>query len=125
MSRLLHAIALSTIAASSMLAGDEPLPRSQPEAVGLSGARLGEATSLLKQFVADRKIAGAGAGIARKGRVAYLEAVGVQDLETKAPMTDRSLFRIYSMTKSFTSVAAMILFEEGKFGLKDPVSRYL
>ena len=113
------------LAAASLLAAADPLPRSAPETVGLSAATLREATTLLNQFVADRKIAGAVAGVARKGKVAYLEAFGVQDLQTSAPMTDRSLFRIYSMTKSFTSVAAMILHEEGRFGLKDPVSKYL
>lgn len=113
------------LAAASLLAAADPLPRSAPETVGLSAATLREATTLLNQFVADRKIAGAVAGVARKGKVAYLEAFGVQDLQTRAPMTDRSLFRIYSMTKSFTSVAAMILHEEGRFGLKDPVSKYL
>ena len=118
--------ALSVVlAAASLLAAADPLPRSAPETVGLSAATLREATTLLNQFVADRKIAGAVAGVARKGKVAYLEAFGVQDLQTRAPMTDRSLFRIYSMTKSFTSVAAMILHEEGRFGLKDPVSKYL
>lgn len=103
----------------------DPLPRSAPEALGLSSAKLTEATALLKQYVADRKIAGAVAGVARKGKLAYLEAVGVQDLESRAPMTDRSLFRIYSMTKSVTAVAVMMLHEEGKFRLDDPVSKYL
>jgi len=113
-------IAVWTIAGAS-----DPLPRSTPEAIGLSATTLREATGLLNQFVADRKIAGAVAAVARHGKVAYLEAAGVQDLESRAPMGERSLFRIYSMTKTFTSVAAMILYEEGRFGLKDPVSKYL
>src|SRR5262245_2200394 len=103
----------------------DPLPRSTPESVGLNSAKLAEATALLKQYVADRKIAGAVAGVARKGKLVYLESVGVQDLESRAPMTDRSLFRIYSMTKSVTAVAVMMLQEEGKFRLDDPVSKYL
>jgi len=103
----------------------DPLPRSTPESVGLNSAKLAEATALLKQYVADKKIAGAVAAVARKGKLAYLEAVGVQDLESRAPMTDRSLFRIYSMTKSVTAVAVMMLFEEGKSGLSEPVSKYL
>jgi len=93
--------------------------------VGLSSSKLREATDLLNQYVTDRKIAGAVAAVARKGKLAYLEPVGVQDLQTKAPMTDRSMFRIYSMTKSFTSVAAMMLFDEGRFQLTDPISKYI
>lgn len=106
-------------------AGQQPIPRVTPATVGLAAAPLEEATALLKRFVDDRKIAGAVAAIARKGKLAYLEAVGVQDLETRAPMTERSLFRIYSMTKPVTAVAVMMLQEAGRFRLTDPVSKYL
>jgi CubicO group peptidase (beta-lactamase class C family) len=105
--------------------GAEPFPRATPESVGMNAAKLGEATALLNQYVADRKIAGAVAAVARRGKLAYLEAVGVQDLASRAPMTERSLFRIYSMTKPVTAVAAMILHERGRFQLEDPVSKYL
>jgi CubicO group peptidase (beta-lactamase class C family) len=101
------------------------LMRVTPDAVGMNAATLKQATDLLNQYVAGRKIAGAVAGVARKGKLAYLEAAGVQSLETRAPMTAQSLFRIYSMTKPITAVAAMILHEEGKFALADPVSKYL
>ena len=101
------------------------MPRATPESVGLAPARLRLATEMLAKFAADGKIPGAVAGVARKGKVAYLEAAGFQDLETRAPMTPRSLFRIYSMTKPVTAVAAMMLQEEGKFSLTDPVSKYL
>ena len=107
------------------VAGLESLPRSTPDAVGLSSAKLSEATDLLKRFVAEQKIAGAVAGVARKGKLAYLEAVGLQDLAARTPMTETSMFRIYSMTKPITAVAAMMLHEEGRFRLDDPVSRYL
>jgi CubicO group peptidase (beta-lactamase class C family) len=107
------------------IAADDPLPRTAPQAVGMDAERLREATALLNQYVAERKIAGAVAAVARKGKLAYLEAVGAQDLETRAPMTDRSLFRIYSMTKPVTSVAVMMLHEQGRFALTDPVSKYL
>jgi CubicO group peptidase (beta-lactamase class C family) len=107
------------------IAADDPLPRAAPQAVGMNAERLREATALLNQYVAERKIAGAVAAVARKGKLAYLEAVGAQDLETRAPMTDRSLFRIYSMTKPVTSVAVMMLHEQGRFALTDPVSKYL
>jgi CubicO group peptidase (beta-lactamase class C family) len=96
-----------------------------PETVGLSATTLGEATALLTQYVNDRKIAGAVAAVARHGRLAYLAAVGVQDLSSKTPMSERSLFRIYSMTRPVTAVAAMMLIEEGKSRLEDPVAKYL
>ena len=113
------------LAVGVVLSGQPSLPRAAPESVGLSSATLREATALVQQFVADRKIAGAVAAVARKGQLAYLEAVGVQDLESKAPMTERSVFRIYSMTRPITAVAAMMLHEEGKFRLEDPISKYL
>ncbi len=103
----------------------QPRLTPSPAAAGFAAERLREATKLLDQFVADRKIAGAVAGVARNGHLAYLEAVGLQDLETRAPMTERSIFRIYSMTKPVTAVAAMMLHEEGRFELSEPVSTYL
>jgi CubicO group peptidase (beta-lactamase class C family) len=101
------------------------LSRVAPEAVGLNAATLKQATELLNQYVVDKKVAGAVAAVARNGKLAYLEAVGVQSLETRAPMTPQSLFRIYSMAKPVTAVAVMILHEEGRFSLTDPVSKYL
>jgi CubicO group peptidase (beta-lactamase class C family) len=113
---------IGTVAA---LQGQAVLPRVAPEAVGLAPAALDEATALLQQYVADGKIAGAVAAVARNGSVGYLEAVGVQDRTTRAPMTPRTLFRIYSMAKPVTAVAVMMLFEAGKFRLEDPVAKYL
>jgi CubicO group peptidase (beta-lactamase class C family) len=118
-------LAASLVASTLLAAEPVPLPRVAPETVGLDPARLTEATALLRQFVAERRIAGAVGAVARGGKIAYLEGVGFQDLESRAPMTERSLFRIYSMTKAVTAVSAMILHEEGKFALNDPVSRYL
>lgn len=128
MLRILGAVSLLSGSLFVMtLAGADadPLPRATPEAVGLSTAGLRQATDLLSQFVADRKIAGGVAAVARKGKLAYLEAVGFQDLEARSPMAPRSIFRIYSMTKSVTAVAVMMLHEEGRFGLQDPVTKYL
>ena len=105
--------------------GGLPLPPAPPGAAGLSQARLVEATDLLKRFVAEQKIAGAVAGVARRGTLAYLEAVGLQDVAARTPMTTDSMFRIYSMTKPITAVAVMMLHEEGRFRLDDPVSKYL
>jgi CubicO group peptidase (beta-lactamase class C family)/predicted dienelactone hydrolase len=102
-----------------------PFPRAAPASVGLAPAPLEAATSLLNRAVAEQKIAGAVAAVARHGKLAYLETVGVQSLETRTPMTEQSLFRIYSMTKPVTAAAVMMLHEEGRFTLRDPVSKYL
>ena len=117
------AVCLAATAVPAAQSG--PLPRATPQSVGVSPERLKDAAELLNQFVADRKIAGAVAAVARLGKVAYLEAVGFQDIESRTPMTERSLFRIYSMTKAVTAVAAMMLHEEGRFALTDAVSKYL
>jgi CubicO group peptidase (beta-lactamase class C family) len=106
-------------------AQSQAFPRAEPSQVGLASAPLQEATALLRRFVADGKMAGAVAAVARHGSLAYLESVGVQDLESRTPMTERSLFRIYSMTKPVTAAAVMMLHDSGRFSLTDPVSKYL
>jgi CubicO group peptidase (beta-lactamase class C family) len=100
-------------------------PRVSPEAAGLSPVRLREATELLNRYVAEQRIAGAVAAVARRGRIAYHEVVGFQDLQTRTPMNERSLFRIYSMTRPITAVAVMMLHEEGRFNLDDPVAKFI
>jgi CubicO group peptidase (beta-lactamase class C family) len=116
---------MGVIARISLLAGLMVASAAGQQTAGLSPARLHEATDLLTRYVAEHRIAGAVAAVARHGKVGYLEAVGAQDLENRAPMTDRSLFRIYSMTKPITSVAVMMLLEEGRFKLDDPVAKFI
>jgi len=102
-----------------------PLPSARPEQVGLSTERLGQLGQVLRQEIAKGKIPGAVALVARKGRIAYHEAFGARDPATRAPMTRDAIFRIYSMTKPVTSVAIMMLQEEGRLVLNDPVSKFL
>jgi CubicO group peptidase (beta-lactamase class C family) len=85
---------------------------------------LGGISELLAEAVAQERIAGAVVGVARDGRT-ELWAAGVQDLSTRTPMSERSIFRVYSMTKAVTAVAVMMLHEEGRFELSDPASRWL
>jgi CubicO group peptidase (beta-lactamase class C family) len=99
--------------------------RVAPESVGLSSAGLARVGALLEQVVQEQRIAGGVVGVARRGQVVYLAAAGAQDLATRTPMTEQSLFRIYSMSKAVTSVAAMMLWEEGRFQLDDAVSKYI
>ena len=102
----------------------QALPMARPEQVGLSSDRLNRLTATLKAAVDKGVIPGA-VLVARHGKVALFEAVGVRNPETKAPMTKDAIFRIYSMSKPITSVSAMMLFEEGKFSLAEPVSKYI
>lgn len=89
--------------AAAVSAGEPQLLRATPEAVGMSSERLQTATAVLRQAVADRRIAGAVGAVARHGKIVYLEPVGLQDIARRTPMTDHSLFRIYSMTKAVTA----------------------
>jgi CubicO group peptidase (beta-lactamase class C family) len=102
----------------------QPLPTARPEQVGMSSERLARLGPALKAQIANDRFPGAVVLVARKGKVVYFETVGQRDPATGAPMTKDAIFRLYSMTKPFTSVAAMILVEEGKLLLADPVSKY-
>ena len=111
------------------LAGEvvaQGLPRvKSPEEVGLSSERLLRISSWMKADIEKGVIPGSVVLIARKGKVVYFEAFGYRDREKNLPMTRDSIFRIMSMTKPFTSLAIMMLAEEGKIQLYYPVSRYL
>jgi CubicO group peptidase (beta-lactamase class C family) len=97
----------------------------KPESVGLSSARLGRIKEVMQGYVDRGTFAGMVTLVAREGKVAHLEAFGWRDLEAKRPMAADTIFQIYSMTKPITSAAAMMLCEEGKLRLADPVSRYI
>ena len=101
------------------------LPRAKPEQVGLSSERLARITALLKADVEAKKIPGAVLLVARHGKIAHFEAVGKLDPAGDTPMSRDAIFRIYSMTKPITSVALMMLVEEGRINLDQPVSMYL
>jgi CubicO group peptidase (beta-lactamase class C family) len=101
------------------------LPRAEPEAVGMSSERLGRIVARLRDDVAAQRIPGAVILVARQGKVVLHEAVGRIDPAAPAPMTKDSIFRIYSMSKPITSVTAMMLVEEGRLKLDDPVAKYI
>jgi CubicO group peptidase (beta-lactamase class C family) len=107
------------------LAFAQPLPTAKPEEVGLDPARLARIKSALEAEVEGNRIPGAVVMVARRGKLAYVQSVGFRDRASNAPMTPDAVFRIYSMTKPLASVAAMILMEEGRLQLTDPVSRWL
>lgn len=98
---------------------------SKAETVGISSARLQRITDAMQADVKKNSIPGAIGVIYRKGKVAYFETAGMADVEHQKPIRPDTIFRIYSMSKPITSVGLMMLYEEGKFSLKDPVSKYL
>jgi CubicO group peptidase (beta-lactamase class C family) len=114
---------LSLLAVGYAGAGD--LPTAKPEQVGLSSERLERIAQVLRVDVERGRIPGAVVVVARKGRVALVQAVGFRDKAAGAPMTPDAIFRLASMTKPIVTVAALSLYEEGRLLLSDPVSKYI
>ena len=102
-----------------------PIARVDPESVGMSSARLERITVAFDKEVGAKRLPGAVAMVSRKGRLVYVHAFGARDPKTGDPMKVDSIFRIYSMTKPFVAVAAMILVEDGVLQLSDPVAKWL
>ena len=100
------------------------LEQAPPEQVGVSKEKLGRIHEALQENIADGKLAGTVVLVARKGKLVYADAAGFQDKDEGKPMALDSIFRIYSMTKPFVSVATMMLVEDGKIELADPVSKF-
>jgi CubicO group peptidase (beta-lactamase class C family) len=120
------AAVVGTFAAGSMASAQVDLPRARPEEVRLASEPLETGIREAVSGAIERGgIAGAVVGVARNGRIAYLESFGFQDVAARVSMSERSLFRVYSMTKAVTAVAAMMLHEEGRFTLSDPASAYI
>jgi CubicO group peptidase (beta-lactamase class C family) len=103
----------------------QSLPAVAPGQVGLSSARLALIKPHLEEYIAQHRLAGGTALIARHGKIAYYETFGVMDTDSTRPMTKEAIFRIYSMTKPIIAVAALTLYEQGKFSMLDPISKYL
>lgn len=124
MNRNRKCMLLSILLPLSLFAGSVP-KAAKAEDVGMSTERLKRIEQMLLGRIAKGEMAGAVAVVARKGKIAYLTAQGVMDLESKQAVTPATMFRIASMTKPVTGVAAMMMLEEGKIRLNDPVSRYI
>jgi len=121
-------IVLALIAAAfqtALAAGPQSLPPAKPENVGMSTERLTRLSEGMKSLVDQGRFAGVVTMVARRGKVIEFEAAGKRDIAANLPMQKDSIFRIYSMTKPITGVAMMMLFEEGKWQLNDPVAKYI
>ena len=114
---------LLVLLTGAALAAD--LPTARPESVGMSTQRLGRLKSEMQGLVDRNQLPGVVTMVAKDGKVVEFEVAGKRDLESAAPLQKDSIFRIYSMSKPITGVAMMMLFEEGKWQLNDPVSKHI
>ena len=117
-----HLLPLLLILAAPLTAGDVPLGK--PEDVGMSSQRLRRIHEAIQPHIDRGEISGAVTLVARRGRIVYFEAHGLKDIESKRPMEKDAIFRIASMSKPITGVAVMMMLEEGKLRLSDPVSKF-
>lgn len=101
------------------------LPSGSPEKAGFSRERFDRIAPFMQKYVDEGKVAGLITMVARRGTLVHFETYGVVDVETKQPMERDTIFRIYSMTKPVTSVALLVLYEEGRFALRDPVGKFI
>jgi CubicO group peptidase (beta-lactamase class C family) len=121
--RRLAALLLAALLSAPAYA--QTLSRARPEDVGLSSERLQRLSAALRSYVKDDKLAGGVVLVARRGKVVHFEAFGLRDREAGGPMREDTIFRIASQTKAVVSVAVMMLQEEGRLLISDPVGKYL
>ena len=122
---ILIALHLLALVLYAPLAATQALPVAEPESVGLSAQRLNNISTVFGKHIKEGKLPGVVFMIARDGKLAYSDAIGLRDPASRKPMTDNAIFRIYSMSKPLVSVAAMMLVEDGVMQLTDPVSKFL
>jgi CubicO group peptidase (beta-lactamase class C family) len=119
------AVGVSPSTAVAAAEGVRDLAVAQPDSVGVSSQRLRRIDETMKRFVDEKRIAGIVTLLTRRGKIVHHNAVGVKDVRKNEPVQKDSIFRIASMTKPITGAALMMLFEEGKWRLDDPVSRHI
>jgi CubicO group peptidase (beta-lactamase class C family) len=123
--RLLFMASLAAVLVQPALSATRDLPSASAESEGMSTERLAQLRSGMKELVDQGRLAGAVTMVSRHGKVVEFDATGKRDIAANAPMQKDNIFRIYSMSKPITGVAMMILFEEGKWQLNDPVAKYV
>jgi len=117
--------AAAALTVSAMALGAQPAPMAKPEQVGFTADGLQKITEVVKQHIDAGDIPGAITLVARNGRIAYLDAQGVTDAQTKTPMKTDMVFWVASMTKPFVGATVMMMVEAGKVKLDDPVSKFV
>ena len=123
---LLVACAPGAFAAKHSAADESrDLAKAEPTAVGLRAEGMEALSAAMGKLVADGELAGVVTAVARRGKLVHFEVVGKQDIESDTPLAEDSIFRIHSMSKPITGVALMTFFDEGRFTLDDPVSKFL
>ena len=123
--RLLAIASLAALCAQPSMAAPHDLPTASAESEGMSAERLARLSAGMKELVDSGRLAGVVTMVSRHGKVVEFDAAGKRDIAANAPMQKDSIFRIYSMSKPITGVAMMMLFEEGKWQLNDPVAKYI
>jgi CubicO group peptidase (beta-lactamase class C family) len=121
--RHLYSLLLLVLLTGAAVAAD--LPTAKPESVGMSSQRLGKLKSEMQALVDRNQLPGVVTMVAKDGKIVEFDVAGKRDVESGAPLQKDSIFRIYSMSKPITGVAMMMLFEEGKWQLNDPVSKHI
>lgn len=119
----LFAALVAVLAPASLWAAE--IPTTSPEQVGLSAQTLAEIGPAMQSFIDDGKLVGISTIVARRGSIAHFQQFGLADREAEKPMRADTIFRIYSMTKPITTTALMMLYEQGRFQLDDPVEKYI
>ena len=122
---LIVGLALIANAQTKSIKKSPQLSEGTPESVGMSSERLERITAMCEKAVADGDVPGVVALIARNGKIVYYKAFGMADNEAGKALKRDDIFRIASQSKAITSTAVMILWEEGKFKLDDPISKYI
>ena len=117
--------AVGLASAPSDLPEMDGVPTAEPEVVGMSSERLERLDTVMQGYVDRNEVAGVVTLVARRGKVVHFSAAGQRDVENGAAMTHDTIFRMASMTKPIASVALMMLYEEGRFQLRDPISKWL
>jgi CubicO group peptidase (beta-lactamase class C family) len=123
--RLLAIASLAALTVAPAIAAVHDLPTASAESEGMSAERLSRLSAGMKELVDNGRLAGVVTMVSRHGKVVEFDAAGKRDIAANAPMQKDSIFRIYSMSKPITGVAMMILFEDGKWQLNDPVAKYI
>jgi CubicO group peptidase (beta-lactamase class C family) len=114
-----------TLASLTLASHAREIPVVAPERAGLSETKLAGIEQFMQQEVAEQKLAGGIVIISHQGKIGFFHTYGLMDREAQKPMSPDTIFRIYSMSKAITTTAALTLYDAGKLGLDDPVSKYI